>query len=134
MSRPPQLSDPNRARHRALMLSYAGAVMCGAAATVAQMMLRHGADRVGIGLFALAALAALIAIAGLIRVLQTADELQRRINHQALAFAYVGTLIVCLVCGLLQQFGLPCLSGLGVCALLVALWSLGLILSSRRYQ
>jgi hypothetical protein len=116
------------------MLFYAGAVMCGTAATVAQMMLRHEADRVGIGLFALAGLAALMAIAGLIRVLQTADELQRRINHQALAFAYVGTLIVCLVCGFLQQLGLPCLSGLGVCALLVALWSLGLILSSRRYQ
>jgi hypothetical protein len=133
MARPPQLSDPNRARRSALMLFYAGAVICGAAAAVAQMMLRHGA-RAGIGFFALAALAALMAIAGLIRVLQTADELQRRINHQALAFAYVGTLIVCLVCGFLQQLGLPCLSGLGVCALLVALWSLGLILSSRRYQ
>ncbi len=134
MSRPSQPSDPNRARHRALMLFYAGAVMCGAAAAVAQMMLRHGADGVGIALFALAGLAALMAIAGLIRVLRTADELQRRINHQALAFAYVGTLIVCLASGFLQQFGLPCLSGLGVCALLVALWSLGLILSSRRYQ
>ena len=134
MSKRPDLSDPNRARRRVLMLFYAGGVMCGAAAAVAQMTLRHGADGVGIGLFALAALAALMAIAGLIRILQTADELQRRINHQALAFAYVGTLIVCLVCGFLQQFGLPCLSGLGVCALLVALWSLGLILSSRRYQ
>jgi hypothetical protein len=63
-----------------------------------------------------------------------ADELRRRINHQALAFAYVGTLVVCLVYGFLQQTGLRCVSWLGVCGLLVALWSLGLILFSRRYQ
>ena len=115
-------------------VGYAAAVLCGATGTVAEVMLRNGANGVGIGLRTLAALAALTAIAGLIRVLQTADELQRRINHQALAFAFVGTLIVCLLYGFLQQLGLPCLSGLGVCALLVTLWSLGLILSSRQYQ
>jgi len=134
MFRPTQLPDPNRARRNALMVFYAAGVMCGATAAVAHIMLRHGAHGAGIGLVTVAGLAALTAIGGLIRVLRTADELQRRINHQALAFAYVGTLIVCLAYGFLEQSGLPCLSGLGVCALLVALWSLGLVLSSRRYQ
>jgi hypothetical protein len=82
---------------------------------------------------AVAALSALIAVWALICTFRAADELQRRINHQALAFAYVGTLVVSLVYGFLQQTGLRCVSWLGVCGVLVTLWSLGLILFSRRY-
>lgn len=116
------------------MLFYAAAMLSGAAAGIAEIALRHGTQHVGIPVVALGALAALIAIVALIRFLRTADELQRRINHQALAFAYIGTLVLCLVYGFLQQTGLSCVSGLGICALLVALWSLGLVIFSRRYQ
>jgi hypothetical protein len=71
-------------------------------------------------LVTLAGLAGLIAIAigGLIRILRTADELQRRINQQALAFAYVETLIVSLADGLRQQSAFPCRFGFRVCILL----------------
>jgi len=127
-----ELSDPNRARRNALVTFYAAAAVCGAAGTWG-VTEPHGRDYVHIALISLAALSALIALWSLVRILHAADELQRRINHQALAFAYVATLVVCLVYGFLQQTGLRCLSWLGVCALLVALWSLGLILFSRRY-
>jgi hypothetical protein len=129
-----ELSDPNRDRRNALVIFYAAAAVCGAAGTRAAATAPHGRHYLYVAVIALATLSALVALWSLVHILRAADELQRRINHQALAFAFVGTLVVCLVYGFLQQTGLRCVSWLGVCALLVALWSLGLILFSRRYQ
>jgi hypothetical protein len=129
-----ELSDPNKDRRNALVIFYAAAAMCGAAGASAAASPPHGRDSVHVAMIALAALSALAALWSLVHILRAADELQRRINHLALAFAYVGTLVVCLVCSFLQQAGLRCVSWLGVCGLLVALWSMGLILFSRRYQ
>lgn len=134
MPRQTELSDPNRARRNALVIFYAAATVCGGTGSLAAGNAAHAADYVRGGLFALAALSALIAVWALISVFRAADELQRRVNYQALAFAHIGTLIVSLVYGCLQQAGLRCVSWLGVCAFLVALWSLGLVLFSRRYQ
>jgi hypothetical protein len=81
MSIQPAPSDPNISRLNALMLFYAAAMLSGAAASIAEIALRHGTQHVSIPAVALAALAALIAIVALMRFLRTADELQRRINH-----------------------------------------------------
>jgi hypothetical protein len=129
-----ELSHPNKARRHALVIFYAAAAVCAAAGTAAGATAHHGRDYVYVAMIASAGLSALVAVGSLLRILRAADELQRRINHEALAFAYVGTLVVCLVYGFLQQTGLRCVSWLGVCGFLVALWSLGLILFSRRYQ
>jgi hypothetical protein len=132
MPKPTELCDPNRTRRNALLLFYAAAVTCGATASCAGAVVDHGLGRVG--LLTMAGLSALIAVCALIQVFRAADELQRRINYQALAFAHICTLILSLVYGLLQQTGLRCASWLGVCGLLIALWSLGLILVARRYR
>jgi hypothetical protein len=69
-----------------------------------------------------------------LRFLQAADAHQKLINHEAASFAFVASLRLTLVVGLLQRFGL--FTGLSflVPALMIAFWSIGLILASWRYQ
>ncbi|HXJ92734.1 MAG TPA: hypothetical protein VMT20_07600 [Terriglobia bacterium] len=134
MFRSSELSNPNRTRRNVLLLFYAAALTCGISAGIASVRLTPGSDRLGLVPLGIATMAGLVAITALIGVFRTADELQRRINHQALAFAHIGTLILCFLAGIFQPEDHLCISGLGICVLLVALWSLGLILFSRRYQ
>jgi hypothetical protein len=66
--------------------------------------------------------------------LKVADTHQRVINHEATSFAFVGSLLLTLAVGILQRLGF--LSGvtLLVPALMIVLWSIGLILFSWQYQ
>jgi uncharacterized membrane protein YfcA len=68
------------------------------------------------------------------RFLRAADAHQKLINHEATSFAFVASLLLTLVVGLLQRFGLLSGASLLVPALMIALWSIGLILASWRYQ
>jgi len=68
------------------------------------------------------------------RFLKVADTHQRLINHEATSFAFVASLLLTLVVGLLQRFGFLSRVSLLIPALMIALWSIGLILSSWRYQ
>ena len=70
----------------------------------------------------------------LVRFLRAADAHQKLINHEAMSFAFVTSLLLTLVVGLLQRFGLLSGASLLVPALMIALWSIGLILASWRYQ
>ena len=70
----------------------------------------------------------------LLRFLRSNDERERQINYRALTFAFTGTLIFALAVGFLQSLGFHSVSWLGIPALMVILWSIGLILYSWRYQ
>ena len=85
-------------------------------------------------LLALALVTALAAAFLLALFLRSRDERERQINYRALTFAFVGTLVFSLVVGLAQQLGFHSLSWLGIPALMVTLWSVGLILNSWRDQ
>jgi hypothetical protein len=69
-----------------------------------------------------------------LRFLRVADTHQRLINHEATSFAFVASLLLTLAVGLLQRFGFLSGASLLIPALMVALWSIGLILSSWRYR
>jgi len=69
-----------------------------------------------------------------LRFLRAADSHQRLINHEATSFAFVASLLLTLAVGLLQRFGFLSGVSLLVPALMIAFWSLGLILASWRYQ
>jgi heme/copper-type cytochrome/quinol oxidase subunit 4 len=69
-----------------------------------------------------------------LRFLRSNDERERQINYRALTFAFTGTLIFALAVGFLQSLGFHSVSWLGIPALMVILWSIGLILYSWRYQ
>lgn len=85
-------------------------------------------------LFALAIAGAAAAIVYLLRFLRTNDEHERQINYRALTFAFTGTLIFSAAIGFLQSFGFHRVSWLGIPALMIILWSIGLILYSWRYR
>ncbi len=85
-------------------------------------------------LVALGIVAAGGAVWSFFRFLRAADDLQKDINYQATNFAFVGSLLLTLTVGLLQRFGFLSGASLLVPALMIALWSIGLIFSSWRYQ
>jgi hypothetical protein len=69
-----------------------------------------------------------------LRFLKVADTHQRLINHEATRFPFVGSLLLSLAVGILQRFGFLSGASLLVPALMIGLWSIGLILFSWRYQ
>ncbi len=85
-------------------------------------------------LFALAVTSAGAAIFFLLRFLRTNDEREQQTNYHALTFAFTGTLIFSSAIGFLESFGLHPVSWLGIPALMIILWSIGLVLYSWRYR
>jgi hypothetical protein len=85
-------------------------------------------------LFALGLVLAAGVIWSFLRFLKVADTHQKLINHEATSFAFVGSLLLTLAVGILQRCGFLSGASLLVPALMIALWSIGLILFSWRYQ
>ena len=85
-------------------------------------------------LLALAVVGATAAILFLLRFLRSNDEHERQINYRALTFAFIGTLVFSAAIGFLQTFGFHSVPWLGIPALMIILWSIGLILCSWRYR
>ena len=81
-------------------------------------------------LLILALAVALAAAFFLVFFLRSRDERERQINYRALTFAFVGTLVLSLVVGLAQQLGFHSIPWLGIPAVMIILWSVGLILNS----
>lgn len=63
------------------------------------------------------------------------DELQRKIQLEALAIAFTGTGILGAGYGFLQNAGLPAIEdGMFIWPAMVGLWAIGYMLASRRYR
>jgi len=70
----------------------------------------------------------------ILRELRRMDELQRRIQLEALGFSFAGTAILTFSYGFLEGLGYPRLSMFTVWPMLAVLWAIGLALARRRYQ
>jgi len=104
-------------------------------AAIAIFTVAAGANRTAQGaLMAVGIVLAAAAIWSFVRFLRAADNHQKLINHDATSFAFAASLVLTLVLGLLQRFGLLLGASLLLPALMIALWSIGLILFSWRYQ
>ena len=79
-------------------------------------------------------LIAAFAVWSFFRLLNLTDERQRRTNYQALRFGFTATLLVSLLGGFVQGFGVSLVSWGGILALQLIAWSVGLILFSWRYR
>jgi uncharacterized membrane-anchored protein YitT (DUF2179 family) len=77
---------------------------------------------------------AAFAVWSFFRLLNLTDERQRRTNYQALRFGFTATLLVSLLGGFVQGFGVSLVSWGGILALQLIAWSVGLILFSWRYR
>ena len=79
-------------------------------------------------------LAALAMAWVILRELRRMDELQMRIQLEALGFSFAGTAILTFSYGFLEGLGYPRLSMFTVWPILAGLWLVGLVLARRRYQ
>jgi len=68
-----------------------------------------------------------------IRFFRGLDELQRRIQFEAMAFSFLGTCLISLNWGVLQKAGLPHVDVIWVTLLLMALYVIGICIACRRY-
>jgi hypothetical protein len=69
-----------------------------------------------------------------LRFLGRMDELERRIQLEAIGFAFGVTLVVVMTAGFLENAGVPRVSGIWIGPLMIALWGVGAALASRRYR
>jgi len=70
----------------------------------------------------------------ILRELRRMDELQMRIQLEALGFSFAGTAILTFSYGFLEGLGYPRLSMFSVWPVMAVLWIVGLVLARRRYQ
>lgn len=80
------------------------------------------------------AIPTIFALFAFVRFLGRMDELQRRIQLEALGFAFGATAILTFAYGFLENAGLPQLSYIWVLPVMVALWGLGAAVASRHYS
>jgi len=74
-----------------------------------------------------------VAIA-VMRQLRASDELQQRVQLEALSLAFAGTALITFSYGFLENVGYPKLSMFFVWPLMAGLWIIGGILSNRRFR
>jgi hypothetical protein len=130
MSTLPGPQQPKRQRKSALRMFYVFVFLATGTFVVAVEV----SQAAQLALFALGIVLAGGGIWGFLRFLKVADTHQRLINHEATSFAFVGSLLLTLAVGILQRFGFLPRASLLVPVLMIALWSIGLILFSWRYQ
>jgi len=70
----------------------------------------------------------------ILRGLWRMDELQRRIQLDAIALSFLGTALLTFGWGFAEGAGLPHLRAFAVWPLMAVLWVLGLIVAQRRYR
>ena len=116
-------------RNTSLLLFYLAAVLSVVAVSLAARILSFHTPLLVMGVAAATA-----AILFLMRFLRSNDEHERQINYHALTFAFIGMLIFSSAVGFLQSFGFHPVPWLGIPALMIILWSIGLILYSWRYR
>jgi hypothetical protein len=74
------------------------------------------------------------ALWALMQMFRALDELQRRIQLEAVAFSFLTTCLITLTWAFQQNAGLPRFDVSWVAPLLIILWGLGLGIASRRYE
>ena len=79
-------------------------------------------------------LPAAVATWAFLSMIREADELERRINYQALAFAFVVTFAATLAYALLEDLGLLRISSFWWWLVLAISWGIGLTIYSRKYR
>jgi hypothetical protein len=74
------------------------------------------------------------AMLGFLRFFRGLDELQRKIQFEAVAFSFLATCLITLTWAFQQNAGLPRFDVSFVAPLLIALWGIGLGIAKRRYE
>jgi len=94
----------------------------------------HEHTALGYGLAFLPIIPSAFALWAFLRFFRGLDELQRRIQLEAVAFSFLATCFITLTWAFQQNAGLPRFDVSWVAPLLIMLWGLGLGIARRRYQ
>ena len=94
----------------------------------------HPVGRLKIAINLLPMLGALAAAWAIMRALWQMDELQRRIQLDAIAIAFLGTALITFGWGFAEGAGLPPLRAFAVWPMMATLWAIGLVIAQRRYR
>lgn len=70
----------------------------------------------------------------IVRTIRFMDEMQRKLQFEALALAFAGTALITFSYGFLEGTGFPRLSMFTVWPLMAALWLIGTIIGRLRYR
>lgn len=73
-------------------------------------------------------------VLAIVRHVRRLDELQRRIQLEALALAFPSSALATFSYGLLQRVGLPPLNWTWVWLVMTGFWLLGTVVATRRYR
>jgi hypothetical protein len=98
------------------------------------MLRGHEHTPLGYSIAFLPIIPSIFAMFGFMRMFRGLDELQRRIQLEAVAFSFLATCLITLTWAFQQNAGLPRFDVSFVAPLLVLLWGLGLFVAKRRYQ
>lgn len=109
---------------------YGALLVC--AASVERAIQPEGALKLAINLVPM--IGALAAAWAIMRGLWRMDELQRRIQLDAIALSFLGTALITFGWGFAEGAGLPPLRAFAVWPIMGMLWGLGLFVAHRRYR
>ena len=102
------------------------------AASIERTIQPEGALKLAINLVPM--IGALAAAWAIMRGLWRMDELQRRIQLDAIALSFLGTALITFGWGFAEGAGLPPLRAFAVWPIMGTLWVLGLFVARRRYR
>ena len=94
----------------------------------------HEHTPLGYGIAFLPIIPSALAVWAFMRMFRGLDELQRRIQLEAVAFSFLATCLITLTWAFQQNAGLPRFDVSWVAPLLILLWGLGLGIAKRRYE
>lgn len=94
----------------------------------------HEHTALGYGIAVLPIVPSVFALWAFLRYFRGMDELQRRIQLEAVAFSFVTTSFITLTWAFLQNAGLPRFDVIWVAPMLIFLWGVGACIAKRRYQ
>ncbi len=99
-----------------------------------RMLRGHEHTPLGYAIAFLPIIPSALALWAFMRMFRGLDELQRRIQLEAVAFSFLATCFITLTWAFQQNAGLPRFDVSWVAPLLIALWGLGLGIAKRRYE
>lgn len=125
--------DANAKRY---LKEFLGAMAGYAALVPLSMWMLRGREHTPLG-YAIAFLPVVpsaLALWAFLRMFRGLDELQRRIQLEAVAFSFLATCLITVTWTFQQNAGLPRFDVSWVAPMLIMLWGLGLGIAKRRYE
>lgn len=99
-----------------------------------RMLRGHEHTLLGYALAFLPIIPSAFALWAFLRFFRRLDELQRRIQFEAVAFSFLAACFITLTWAFQQNAGLPRFDVSWVAPLLIALWGIGVGIAKRRYE